>query len=195
MNGNDWEAIKAHLAETDLRYQQRYDAQMIATATAREGADKAVQAALTAASKQLDEIIQLSPKVEQLSERLTALDRLTDAKFITFRTLVDSQAEKVGLALASADKAVLKAEAATERRFESVNEFRQTLSDQASTFVTRDQFDTLRESQAERVREIAARVDRTEGRTGGLNQGWGYLVGGIGMIVMLVNLGFFVLGH
>jgi hypothetical protein len=41
----------------------------------------------------------------------------------------------VGLALSAADKAVLKAETATEKRFESVNEFRQTLSDQTRSFL------------------------------------------------------------
>lgn len=40
-------------------------------------------------------------------------------------------------ALASSKEAVTKAESATEKRFDSVNEFRATLTDQASRFVTR----------------------------------------------------------
>lgn len=46
-------------------------------------------------------------------------------------------------ALSAADRAVNKAESATERRFESVNEFRQTLSDQAAKFIIRSEFDLV----------------------------------------------------
>ena len=41
----------------------------------------------------------------------------------------------------STQEAIAKAERATELRFESVNEFRQTLTDQASSFMTRAAFD------------------------------------------------------
>jgi hypothetical protein len=47
--------------------------------------------------------------------------------------------EAVQAALVSAEKAVGKAEVATEKRFESVNEFRAQLSDQAAHFSTRDE--------------------------------------------------------
>ncbi len=45
-------------------------------------------------------------------------------------------------ALAAAEKAVSKAEAATHERFASVNEFRGQLTDQAATFISRIEFDT-----------------------------------------------------
>jgi hypothetical protein len=122
------------------------------------------------------------------AQRLDALDRLTDAKLVTQRVMLDSQAEKVALALASADKAVTKAEQATEKRFEGVNEFRQTLSDQASTFINRREFEALREAQAQRTVELAARVDKTEGRSTGLDASWGYLVGAAGLILALVSV-------
>jgi hypothetical protein len=44
-------------------------------------------------------------------------------------------------ALDAADKALTKAEQASEKRFEGVNEFRATLQDQASRFVTRAEMD------------------------------------------------------
>lgn len=46
---------------------------------------------------------------------------------------------KTTLALSAADKAVSKAEIATEKRFEGVNEFRQTLADQASRLMPRQE--------------------------------------------------------
>jgi hypothetical protein len=46
---------------------------------------------------------------------------------------------KTTLALAAADKAVTKAEIATEKRFEGVNEFRATLADQAARLMPREE--------------------------------------------------------
>lgn len=48
-----------------------------------------------------------------------------------------AQDEKTALALSAAEKAISKAEAATEKRFDAVNEFRGTLSDQAATLLPR----------------------------------------------------------
>jgi hypothetical protein len=63
---------------------------------------------------------------------------------------------------------VTKAEIATERRFEGVNEFRATLSDQAAQFVTRREFESLRVAGTERMDELKEWVDRTSGeRQGG----------------------------
>lgn len=51
----------------------------------------------------------------------------------------DSQEKAVASALAAAKEAVSKAENATEKRFDSVNEFRNTLKDQQGTYVTRSE--------------------------------------------------------
>lgn len=64
-----------------------------------------------------------------------------------------------------------KAEIATEKRFDSVNEFRRTLSDQAATFAS-----------AERVDALQQRVDRMEGSSKGASALWGYAIGAIGGI-------------
>jgi len=145
-------------------------------------------------------------EMARLQERLDGLDRLTDAKFVTFRTLVDSQADKVALALASADKAVTKAEIATEKRFEAVNEFRAQLTDQAARFITRETFDarikgieqsknSSPESFAARIDAVEKAIDRQQGRGAGLQAGWGYLVAGIGVIVLIVNFVFFIVAR
>lgn len=98
----------------------------------------------------------------------------------------DAQTMAIGAALNAMKEAVTKAEAATERRFESVNEFRQTLSDQAGTFISRVEFEALREANAERIRELTARLDRTEGRATGFSTGWGFLVGAVGVAAAVI---------
>lgn len=124
----------------------------------------------------------------RMEQRLNSLERLTDAKLANLSTKIDAQAAQVGLALAAADKAVTKAEIATEKRFESVNEFRQTLSDQTKTFIARVEFEVVRDSHAGQITELASRLDKLEGKGIGLNAGWVYLVGGLTVAAALVGL-------
>jgi hypothetical protein len=123
--------ILALLAEMDLRYQQRFDAQGQTLTAALLAAEKAVQTALIAA-----------------------------------------------------EKAVAKAETANEKRFESVNEFRKTLSDQTASFPSRVELQAL----ADRVSDLATRMDKTEGKSTGLTAGWGYLVGAVLLAGAVVGL-------
>ena len=51
------------------------------------------------------------------------------------------QDKAVQSALSAAKEAVNKAETAADKRFEAVNEFRQTLSDQTSTFMSRTEYE------------------------------------------------------
>ena len=52
-----------------------------------------------------------------------------------------STEKSVTIAMAVADKAVTKAEVATEKRFDSVNEFRNAMKDQQNTFADKTQTD------------------------------------------------------
>lgn len=104
------------------------------------------------------------------------------------RTLIDAHAERIALALAAADKAASKAETATEKRFESVDEFRQTLSDQTKSLVSKVEFDAVRDISAVRIADLASRLDKTEGKAVGLNAGWVYLIGGLSVAATLASL-------
>lgn len=73
---------------------------------------------------------------------------------------------------------------ATERRFQGVNEFRATLSDQASTFATRDQLDTLRQV----VGALNNRIERAEGGRAGLSTGWAVLIGVVTVSAVIIGL-------
>ena len=55
--------------------------------------------------------------------------------------LSDASKEAVTAAMASAEKAVLKADQANEKRFDSVNEFRAAMKDQQATFADKEQTD------------------------------------------------------
>lgn len=104
-----------------------------------------------------------------LQERYETQTKALDAAFVAAEKAMQT-------ALASAERAVSKAESAAERRFESVNEFRQTLTDQAATFMPRVEAEQRIQALADKHDDLAARVDKTEGTSTGKSAGWQQLV-------------------
>ena len=86
-----------------------------------------------------------------LTSKIEALDRFCVTNFAQGK-------ERVDMALAASDKAIGKAELATEKRFEGVNEFRQTLADQASHLMPRAEYKIQNKAMDERVSTLAADV-------------------------------------
>jgi hypothetical protein len=86
---------------------------------------------------------------EHLESRLAALAYVGDERDRRYEDRFKAMDEKTGLALTSSKEAVAKAETATEKRFDAVNEFRGTLSDQAANLMPRGEagarFDALEE--------------------------------------------------
>lgn len=149
-------------------------------------------------------------EIARLAERLHGLDRLADEKFVRFGTMMDAQAAKVALALDASKEAIGKAERSTERaieataadvkqRFASVNEFRQTLSDQATTFIPRAEAESRIAAVVERLElqreQVAAGDTKLDERLKALEQGSSNLQGRIwalgatiAAVVVLVNI-------
>jgi hypothetical protein len=223
-----YDDMSNRIKELDRRYQQRYEgqteaisaafeAQQEATRTALTAAEKAVQTALESADKAvlksetLNEkrfqlmnentliVSELSDRIERAQEKIEGVSHVTDAKFVTYRTLIDSQADKVALALAASDKAVSKAETANEKRFEGINEFRGQLGDLSNTLMPRSEANQLATSLSARMdasiksietslTDLKSRLDRQEGKSGGYSAGAGALVAGIGVIATLITI-------
>jgi hypothetical protein len=85
----------------------------------------------------------------------------------------------------------VRASAGMDRRLEAINEFRGQLSDQAATFVTRNELQAV----IERINALSSRQDRQEGSGSGLRAGWGFLVGGIGAVAVIVTVIVEIVGH
>ncbi len=115
---------------------------------------------------------------EYLEMRLEEADRRAEQRYTLARGTIEA-------AQASAKEAVEKAESANERRFESVNEFRRTLSDQTASFITRDTYDVQHRALEITVDLLRERVDRAEGRTLGerrtSSQAWAYILAVAGL--------------
>ena len=152
-----------------------------------------------AAAGQLDELRVIGVEIARQAERINGLDRLTDAKFVTFRTLIDSQAEKVALALDAADKAVNKAEASINERLAAMNEFRATLADLTATFIPRVEAEQRIAAVLERLESLRDMITKSEDKLderikilerGASNlQGRMWALGAvIGAVVLVVNV-------
>jgi hypothetical protein len=106
-----------------------------------------------------------------------------------FEQRFSSQDKAVTAALQAAEKAVQKAEVAAEKRFDSVNEFRAQLSDQAATFMPRLEAEQRIAQQSEKLARVESRLDRQDGKTGGAGSLASALVAGAGLLVAVVTLG------
>jgi hypothetical protein len=114
----------------------------------------------------------LDERDRRYQERYEAQVKALDAAFLAADKAVQA-------ALSSAKEAVIKAETAAERRFESVNEFRAQLADQAQTFMPRSEAET-------RLASLAEKLDDLKGSSkAGASALWGYLVGAVGVVLTI----------
>ena len=85
-------------------------------------------------------------------------------------------------------KALDKAEAAAEKRFESVNEFRNQLKDQQALFATRAEMIARFQTLEEKIGAAAAILNKSEGRGSGRDYVAGYFIGLAGLIVAALSI-------
>jgi hypothetical protein len=147
------------------------------------------------------------------------IDRRYEARFlaseIAVSTSFSAQEKAISAALAAASAAVNKAEVASEKRFESVNEFRAQLGDQQRTFMPRAEVEVIvralnealssaltqlrsmipraeHESAVKALTDkydaLVSRFDRIDNRNQGGQQVWGYVFGAVGVMVGIAGL-------
>jgi hypothetical protein len=104
----------------------------------------------------------LSGRLAAIEVNLAALQRLIDEREARtkerFQALkestengMNSAKEAITAAMDASDKAVNKSEVATEKRFESVNEFRKSLSDQTANQLTRAEYQIAHQSILDKI--------------------------------------------
>lgn len=93
----------------------------------------------------------------------------------------DSQEKAVAAALQAAKEAVTKAETAAEKRFDSVNEFRQQLSDQANSFMP------MREAD-QRLRVLENHINRQGGKEDGAGRFGAVMISIASLLIAAVSV-------
>ncbi len=139
----------------------------------------------------------LSARIVALEANLAALRQVLDERDARYAQRAASQDKAVSSALETSEKAIIKAESATERRFEGVNEFRQTLADQASTLMPRAEYTVQHDALRAQVAGIDRHVSKLQSdqlslsaRGGGMKETWGYVIAVIGLIIAMLAVYF-----
>lgn len=124
-----------------------------------------------------------------MSEETSAVDLIA-------RERIHALDRRISDGLITAEKAVLKAENAMEKRFDGVNEFRAALSDQQKTMATTDMVDAKVSALDARVKILENLEAGTRGRGAGADYLWrsamvvlGGLVGAGGLFLALSQAG------
>ncbi len=136
---------------------------------------------------------------EYLTALIMASEERSNARF-------EAMKETVETAFATAQTAITKADAATEKRFEGVNEFRAALADQTANNISRETLDAVvskLEAQINRNREdldaLSKRIDIRQGELDGSRVTVGNLIAivsvGIALIGVIIVLANYLAGH
>ena len=98
----------------------------------------------------------------------------------------DAQDKAVNAALAAAERAVTKAEIASEKRFDSVNEFRAALADSARLLMPRSEYEVNHKGLVERIDRVSTKLETQDARRFGMSQSWLILVAGLSFLSTVV---------
>lgn len=118
---------------------------------------------------------------EYVDAMLGALQTSVNQRFGDSNTSVAS-------ALAAAKEAVLKAENASDKRFEGVNEFRATLADQQRTLMPRAEAELLVKGLETRLTKLETVGGERRAQSVGGREMWAWIVGVLGAAAVLWNL-------
>lgn len=124
-------------------------------------------------------------KFEQLQSQVDMLVSIkTDLAIQVVQ--VSALRNEMQLIESSSDKAIAKSEAATEKRFQSVNAFREQLAEQATTFMPREVAEAQMIELRKKLDELTARVDTAAGKSLGANAVVGLIVAAVTVISAVI---------
>lgn len=115
-----------------------------------------------------------------------------DRFHISLREYVDirfeTQKESVVAALAAAKEAVIKAEGATDKRFDLTAESTRTLTENARLMMPRIESERLHNATHEKIEELTKRMIRFEEQGRGSHQNWQTIVAAAGVVIPILSL-------
>lgn len=188
---SDVRVLQSQVAELRLAVDQRFEGQdknvslaltaaEKTTAIAQQTADRAVLKAEAAASREY-----LEAQIESLS-KVTSANMASQKEAIT--AALTAAKEALIAALAASERAITKAEEANEKRFESVNEFRATLSDQQAGFATKAEVGFRFAAIEDKLQTALTTLSESRGKSQGANWLWGVFVAAGGIVLTVISV-------
>lgn len=134
----------------------------------------------------------LQDTARRLDERIDAERDLSNEKFAHSKSVVEGNDKRY-------EQRFVAQEEASKYQRENQNEFRGSLEDVGKRQMPRTEAEAMfkaladkaelgQKANGDKIDALQARMDRNEGRSGGLNSGWGYLVGAIGLAATLIMI-------
>lgn len=130
----------------------------------------------------------LASQVKQIEMALSAADKLEVGRIQTVHEKTDAVIAEMGTINNASEKAIAKAEASVEKRFDTYDKAVQALRDLVNNAMPRAEVITLVKASTDKIGDLTDRINRTEGKGAGMGQIWGYIVGAGGVIVAMVAL-------
>ncbi len=136
---------------------------------------------------------ELTTRVVALEAAFDSFKDLMTERDLRYSQRAAAQDNAVSSALETSEKAIVKAESATEKRFDSVNEFRATLADQATKLLPRAEFDVQHAALTDRVQlnenrfgTLQKDLSSIHAHSVGMRETLSYMVAAASAIVALV---------
>ena len=125
-----------------------------------------------------------------LESLVEANDRRYEQRFNDSQTAVDAALVSVDsarvAALLAVKEAVQKQETASEKRFESVNEFRATLADQQRMLMPRIEAEQRIQALEKQLEILRTGFVERRAQGAGMREMWGYIIGAIGVLLAIL---------
>lgn len=119
-------------------------------------------------------------------------DRLYDTRFAASKTAVDAalaaQEKATNAAFLASEKAITKADANAEKWRENANEWRASMLDREVKFASRPEMEAEMKGMRAELSSLKESRDKGDGRASGSAALWGYVVGGFGFALVLIQL-------
>jgi hypothetical protein len=104
-----------------------------------------------------------------------------DSKLVDVKDLFNSKFEAL-------EKATTIVAQNLEKRFDSHNEFRAQLKEQAGTFITRAEYQGMKDKLESEIDDLKSSRDILAGKASQKSVTISYIIGGIGIIIALISL-------
>lgn len=133
----------------------------------------------TCSSGLLARIVALEAVIAALKELLNERDHRYEERSI-------AQDRAVGVAMDSSKAAITKAEMATEKRLEGLNELRSMAEDQSRNFARNDEMKLVHTGFDKRIDELTSLVRQQMAHGGGIKDAIGYVAGAAGLLIAAI---------
>ncbi len=123
----------------------------------------------------------IAEKIDSLCDKIDERDKRYQERDIANK-------EALKAAFNSSERAAEKTEMALKEYKTASNEWRDTVKDLVSKMITRPDVERELKQMEARIAELRESRSETGGQKSGIKEGWGYAVGAVGLILIVISI-------